>query len=521
MKTKLIITCAAICTFLSSQAQTRLPDEIAYRIKSEAFTKSKIEETALWITDFIGPRLTASKNGLRAEALAKEKLTELGLSNSRIEFAVGFTRGGWENKRTYIAMTEPYYTHFFATPRAWSGGTGGQVTADVVFFNVEKADDLASYTGKLAGKIVLMPPVSQYSINFEPLASRRTQESLDELAKDPRPQASDYRRRMAAMPAMMTDPSLRAKVSQMLKDEKPLAIIYGSGSFNVPMSQGIAHKAGDPDPAPEINLPIEAHNRMARLLQKNIPVKMELDVQNTFHPGDTLVNNLIAEIPGTDPKLKNEVVLIGAHFDSWHGGTGAADNASGCIVMMEAMRIIKAIGISPKRTIRLALWGGEEQGLFGSRGYATNNLYNRTTHTKLPGYDQFTLYLNMDNGSGRFRGIYLEENDMAVPFFKTWMQPLESLGFSTLSLRRTGSTDHVAFNSIGLPAYQFIQDPLEYGRTYHTSMDTYERLSLDDLRVNAAIVAWLALNAAQDNARIPVKPGVLEALKESNTVSMF
>ncbi|MDR2496200.1 MAG: M20/M25/M40 family metallo-hydrolase [Tannerellaceae bacterium] len=506
---------------MSLQAQTRLPDEVAYRIKNEAFTKSKVEEMSLWITDFLGPRLTASKNGLRAEQLAKDKLTEYGLSNARVEYAVGFARGGWENKRTYIAMTEPYYTHFYATPRAWSGGTSGAVAGEVVYFNVEKADDLDAYKGKLAGKIVLMPPISQYSINFEPLASRRTQESLDELAKDPRPQASDYRRRMMVMSPLMTDPSLRLKATQMLKDEKPLAVIYGSGTFNVPMSQGLQYKAGDPEPAPEINLPTEAHNRMARLALKNIPVKMELDIQNTFHPGDTLVNNIIAEIPGVDPKLKNEVVLIGAHFDSWHGGTGAADNASGCIVMMEAMRIIKALGISPKRTIRLALWGGEEQGLFGSRGYATNNLYNRSTHTKLPGYDQFTLYLNMDNGSGRFRGIYLEENDMAVPFFKTWMQPFESLGFSTISLRRTGSTDHVSFNSLGLPAYQFIQDPLEYGRTYHTNMDTYERLSLDDLRVNAAIIAWFALNAAQDNARIPVKPGVLEALKDATVPSYF
>jgi hypothetical protein len=520
MKTKLILLCVA-CGILSLQAQTRQSDELAYRIKNEAFSKSKVEEMAQWITDFLGPRLTASKNGLRAEQLAKDKLTEYGLSNARVEYAVGFARGGWENKRTYMAMTEPYYTHFYGTPRAWSGGTSGSVAGDVVYFNVEKADDLESYAGKLAGKIVLMPPISPYSINFEPLASRRTQESLDEMAKDSRPQGSDYRRRMMAMPAMMADASLRGKVAVMLKDEKPLAVIYGSGTFNVPMSQGIAYKAGDPEPTPEINLPIEAHNRMARLILKNIPVKMELDIQNAFYPGDTIVNNIIAEIPGVDPKLKNEVVLIGAHFDSWHGGTGAADNASGCIVMMEAMRIIKSLGISPRRTIRLALWGGEEQGLFGSRGYATNNLYDRSTHTKLPGYDQFTLYLNMDNGSGRFRGIYLEENDMAVPFFKTWMQPFESLGFTTISLRRTGGTDHLSFSGLGLPAYQFIQDPLEYGRTYHTNMDTYERLSLDDLRVNAALVAWFALNAAQDNARIPVKPGALEALKEATVTAYF
>lgn len=233
---------------------------------------------------------------------------------------------------------------------------------------------------------------------------------------------------------------------------------------------------------------------------------MELDIRNVF-TDNRKINNIITEIPGSDNKLKNEVVLIGAHLDSWHGGTGGADNAAGCIVMMEAMRIIHTLGISPRRTIRLALWGGEEQGLYGSRGYATRYLYDDAKNNALSGYEQFALYLNMDFGSGRFRGVYLEENDQAVPFFEAWSKPFASFGFGTLSPIKVGSTDHVTFSRLGLPAYQFIQDPLEYFRTYHTSMDTYERLSLDDLKVNAAIVAWLALNAAMDDNRIPVKPG--------------
>jgi hypothetical protein len=369
----------------------------------------------------------------------------------------------------------------------------------------------------LGGKIVLAPVTTTYTINFEPLASRLTQERLDELAKDPRglqPQTSRPQR-----PAPTPVPlQLRDKINQFLKEEKPLAILSGSGTFNVPSSNGIQYVAGQPEPAPEINLPIEDHGRLVRLVQKNIPVELELDIKNRFSPEDTLIYNVIAEIPGTDPKLKNEVVLIGAHLDSWHGGTGGADNGSGCIVMIEAMRIIKAIGLSPRRTIRIALWGGEEQGLYGSRGYAQNLLYDRKENKKLPDYDKFVLYLNMDNGSGRFRGIYLEENDMAVPFFKTWKEPFESLGFTTLSLRRTGSTDHVSFNLLGLPAYQFIQDGLEYGRTYHTLMDTYERLSLEDLRVNAALVAWFALNAANDDARIPIKQNVLDNVKNVSLV---
>ena len=517
MKKRLITTSVILSLFFPAvYAQKRLPDEIAYRIKSEAFSNSKIEETAQWLTDFLGPRLTASKNGQRAEALVKEKMTESGLSNARQEFAVKFTRGGWENEKIYIALTAPYYTAFAATPRAWSGGTNGLVSAEAVYLNVTKEEDLAKYKGKLSGKIVLLPATSNYTINFETLASRLAEARLEELAQDARPAAPAGR-----PPLLPAAYALRDKITQFLREESPLAILSGEGSFNVPFSRGLNYTAGQPEPTLEIALPIEDHGRMVRLAHKNIPVKLELDIKNTFYPADTLVNNVIAEIPGSDPNLKNEIVMIGAHLDSWHGGTGGAYNGSGCIVMLEAMRILKSLNIAPRRTIRIALWGGEEQGLFGSRGYAQNLLYDLKEHKKLSGYDSFALYLNMDNGSGRFRGIYLEENDMAVPFFKTWMEPFISLGFSTLSLRRTGSTDHVSFNMLGLPAYQFIQDPLEYGRTYHTLMDTYERLSLEDLRVNAALVAWFALSAAQDDARIPVKPDVLEKLKNQQNIRFF
>jgi hypothetical protein len=513
MKTNLFLVVCSFGIILSANAQTRLSEEVAYKIKGEAFSNSKIEETSQWLTDFLGPRLTASKNGLRAEALVQDKLSQMGLSNARREFAVKFTRGGWNNEKTYVAMTSPYYCSFTSTPKAWSGSTNGLVNADVVYFDVQTEEDLEKYKGKIGGKILLMPGDTSYTIRFEPLAARLTDEQLDGLAKDPRGSISETPFRMRSMPR--TSAGLREKINKLLQEEKPVATLVGSGSFNVPMSSGLNYTAGQPEPVPELALPIEDHGRLIRLVRRNIPVQLELDIKNTFSPGDTVVNNVIAEIPGVDPKLKDEIVLIGAHLDSWHGGTGGADNGSGCIVMMEAMRIIKALGISPRRTIRIALWGGEEQGLHGSRGYAQNVLYDMRNSKKLPGYDKFVLYLNMDNGSGRFRGIYLEENDMAIPFFKTWMEPFESLDFTTLSLRRTGGTDHLSFNSIGLPAYQFIQDRLEYGRTYHTLMDTYERLSFSDLRINAALVAWFALNAAQDNARIPVKPGVLEKLQQN------
>jgi len=514
MKRVFCFVCMALSLAAYLGAQQQLSEEIAYKIKNEAFANSKMEETAQWFTDFLGPRLASSKNGLRAEELVKEKFAAMGLSNARREFAVNFSKGGWNNEKTYLAMTEPYYTVFTGTPRAWTGSTPGLVKGEAVYVNIQNEADIDKYRGKLGGKIVVMPETQTYQISFEPLASRLTDEDLKQLDADPRGGAIGARNRQM-MNFNMSPYLLRDQIAKLMADEKPLAVLNGSGTFNVPMSNGAQYTAGDPEPTPEINIPIEDHGRLVRLIRKDIPVALELDIRNTFSPEDTVVYNVIAEIPGADPKLKSEIVMIGAHLDSWHGGTGGADNASGCMVMTEAMRIIKAIGVAPRRTIRIALWGCEEQGLYGSRGYAQNLLYNRTEKKKLPDYEKFTLYLNMDNGSGRFRGIYLEGNDMAVPFFRAWMTPFESLGFTTLSLRNTGSTDHVSFNQLGLPAYQFIQDPLEYRRTYHTLMDTYERLSLGDLQVNAAIVAWFALSAANDNGRIPVKPGALEALQNA------
>lgn len=487
------------------QAQNRLSDELAYKVKTEGFANSKIEELSQFMTDDMGPRLAASQLKLRAEKMVIEKLAEYGLSNPRAEFAFDFAKGGWDNEMNYVAMTAPYYCSFAANPKAWSGSTNGLVKGECVLLEAQSVADLEKYKGKLAGKIVLMPVTQTYQMRFDPLATRFTDEELAELARDPRP-TSNSRIPSINRGAMQSSRELQAAITEMLKNEKPLAIVSGGGTFNVPSSRGVQYKVGDPEPTPEVILPIEDHGRMARMAAKGEKVEMELNIKNVFTDNQR-INNVYAEIPGSDPKLKDEVVLIGAHFDSWHGGTGGADNASGCIVMMEAMRIIKSLGIQPKRTIRIALWGGEEQGLYGSRGYSNLKLYDAAKGKKLEGYDDFALYLNMDNGSGRFRGIYLEENDQAVPFFETWKKPLESLGFNTLSLRRTGSTDHVVFNGIGLPAYQFIQDELEYGRTYHTVMDTYERLSLEDLKVDAVIVAWLALNAAMDEDRIPVKPG--------------
>lgn len=522
MKKCCLILVACLCGAVTLMAQTALPESTAYRVKSEALSNSQIDELAEYMTDLLGSRLAASQQKLRAEQLVMEKLNSYGLENVHAEFAVEFNKGGWDNEKNYVAMTAPYYCSFAANPKAWSGSTNGLVKGECVLLQVNSKEDLQRYRGQLSGKIVLMPVTNTYEMSFEPLARRYTDEELAQMEADQRPRGGfgpggGGGGPRGGGPRMMMDfraqRELQNAISQFLKDEKVLAIVNGRGTFNVPSSTSVQYKVGDPEPTPEIILPIEDHGRMARLIARGQKVEMELEIKNTFTDNQQ-INNIIAEIPGTDKSLKDEVILIGAHLDSWHGGTGGADNASGCIVMIEAMRVLKALGVSPKRTIRLALWGGEEQGLYGSRGYATNYLYDQEKREKKSGYDKFALYLNMDNGSGRFRGIYLEENDCAVPFLKTWMTAIESLGFKTLSPRTTGGTDHMSFNSIGLPAYQFIQDPLEYGRTYHTVMDTYERLSLDDLKIDAAIVAHLALSAAMDADRIPVKPGYPEAIPE-------
>lgn len=486
-------------------AQTPQSAEMSYRIKDEAFNRSHIEDISSFMTDRLGPRLAASKMKLRAESLMTAKLDSLGLGNPRVEFAMDFAKGGWDNERNYVAMTVPYYCSFAANPKAWSGSTDGLVKGQCVLVEINDTADIARYRGKLGGKVVLMPPAQKYELSFRPMASRYTDEQLKDMTKDSRPYApwGSWSRRGG-------NSALKAATDSFLMTERPLAVVVGDGTFNVPGSRGVNYKVGDPVPVTEIVLPIEDHGRMVRLVKAGEDVEMEMDIRNSFTDNQA-INNIIVEIPGTDPKLKDEVVLIGAHLDSWHGGTGGADNASGCITMIEAMRILKSLGIKPRRTIRLALWGGEEQGLYGSRGYAKKYLVDSDAKKVQPGYDDFALYLNMDFGSGRFKGIYLEENDMAYPFFEAWKQPLVALGFDTFSPRTVGSTDHVSFSRLGLPAYQFIQDPLDYFRTYHTTMDTYERLSLDDLKVNSAIVAWLAYCAAMDDNRIPVKPGYPDA----------
>jgi carboxypeptidase Q len=508
MKIRKIIIGVVFLVFVPAllMSQTEKVDlNMIYKIKQEATRNSQLEELAFWMTDFAGPRLTGSTGGNLANEWAKKKMEELGFQNVRIDEARDFSRGGWDNLKTYAAMTKPYYTNFACNPVAWTGSTNGLIKGQVILLDVKSEADLDNYKGKISGKIVLMPSTSTYEVSYEPLASRLSDEQLKQLSMSVQQERRRYPiREMGDYMAQMT---LRNKISEFIKSEGAAVILNSSGTFNVPRSTGARYTSGDPEPIAELNLPVEDHGRIQRLISHNVPVEMEIEIQNKFFDSPKLYN-VIGEIPGTDKALKNEVVLIGAHWDSWHGGTGAADNASGCIVMMEALRILKSLDVAPRRTIRIALWGGEEQGLNGSRGYVEKYLVDPDTREHKPDYDKFDVYFNMDNGSGKYRGIYLQGNDIIRPIFEEWMRPFNDMGFATITLRNTGGTDHLSFDAVGLPGFQFIQDEIEYDRGYHTVMDTYERLVMEDLRHNAIITAAFAYTAAMRDAKLPGKPEV-------------
>ena len=489
-------------------SQTEKVDlEMIYRIKQEGNNNSKMEELAFGLTDLTGSRLTGSTGSDRGNEWAKKKMEEFGFQNVRIEEATDFNRGGWDNLKTYAAMTAPYYINFACLPVAWTGSTDGLVKGEVVLLDIKSESDLEKYKGKLNGKIILMPSstTTPYEISFDPLASRYTDEQLEQMTLESGAMRGRRPGQPFDMATMMAQRQLRTKITEMLRNEGVCVILNNSGTYNIPRASGAGYNSGEKEPVAELNIPMEAHGRMERLLRNNVQVEMEVEILNKFFPSPKIYN-VIGEIPGTDKLLKNDVVLLGAHIDSWHGGTGAADNASGCIVMMEALRILKSLNVAPRRTIRIALWGGEEQGLNGSRGYVDKYLVDPKTRAHKPDYDRFCVYLNMDNGSGRYRGVYLQQNEMARPIFEEWLKPFESLNCTTIAIRNTSGTDHLSFDRAGLPGFQFIQDPIEYGRGYHTVMDTFERLVLSDLRINAIITASLAYNAAMRNEKFPRKP---------------
>lgn len=483
------------------------------KIKKEGLENSKVMDIAFHLTDVSGPRLTNSPGFMRAANWAKDELTKMGLVNAKLEPWGEFGKG-WQQERCYVAMTSPYYAPFIAIPRAWTGSTPGNkiFTGQVVLINTKDTTELEQYAGKLKGKIVMTWSSAELKPSFEPDAKRFSDEELAAMAdKAPANNAERPRRTFDSTQraAMMSRFALQRKMNSFLQNENPALVLSMSSSGNdgtVFVSGGGQYKKGSEEGPAMVMLSSDDYLRLQRLVESGIKVTLEAEVKTRFFDNDLNGYNVIAEIPGTDPSLKEELVMLGGHLDSWQGATGATDNAAGSAVMMEAVRILKATGLQPKRTIRIALWSGEEQGLFGSRNYVKNHFADPAKMELMPEHAKVSAYYNLDNGSGKIRGVYLQGNKMAGPVFQKWLEPFYDMGAKTVTINNTGGTDHLSFDAVGIPGFQFIQDELEYDtRTHHTNMDTYDHLVADDLKQAAVIVAAFVYNTAQMDEKIPRK----------------
>ncbi|MBL7719428.1 MAG: M20/M25/M40 family metallo-hydrolase [Flavipsychrobacter sp.] len=512
---KLLVAAAAIAISASfafkKKGDIEVDLDVINRIKTEGFNNSRVMETLWEMTELNGPRLTGSAGMKKAEAWAKAKLESWGLANAAIEPWGTFGKG-WETSKCYVAMATPYYQQMIAVPKAWTPGTNGLIKAETYLVKVEEEEDLAQYKGKLNGRIavLLTSTPGGNKAGFNPDAKRLTDEELSHMGDDPHLNdepapvmkgRSDKKKLNAR--------ELRAKINTLLREEGAIAVLSGRrGTMGTLFTSNGASYKMDAEPVlPELELGAEHMDRLVRLLDAGKEVKVEMELNNTFSTTDSLEYNVVAEIPGTDKNLKAELVMLGGHMDSWHGATGVTDNGTGTAVMMEAVRILKALDLKPRRTIRVILWSGEEQGLLGSRGYAKNHFGDLEKKEFKPEMELVSAYYNLDNGAGKIRGIYLQGNDMAMPYFQQWFAPFESLGAQTVTIRNTGGTDHLSFDAYGIPGFQFIQDPLEYGtRTHHTNMDTYERAIPADLMQASVIVASLVYHTAMLDEKLPRKP---------------
>jgi carboxypeptidase Q len=479
------------------------------KIRDEGLQHSHVMDIAFHLTDASGNRLTASPGFYRAANWAKDQLAQWGLANSALDPWGDFGKG-WELEKSYLALTAPYYRPLIAYPKAWCGGTDGPKSAAVVLITARDSAGLDRYKGQLAGKILIIDTAEVYQQSFKPDATRYTDEQLDSMAHIVmKPvDTAELRRRREAFLRSGNGRFLNA-LRNMGRQEGALAILsYTSRGHDGTLfvQGGGAYRPDAPANFLDIVITLEDYTTIVRLLRAGIPVTLDADVSTKFFTDDIKGYNVIAEIPGTDKKLKDEVVMLGGHLDSWHSATGATDNGAGCTVMMEAIRILKTLGIKPRRTIRIALWSGEEEGLLGSRGYVKKTFADPATMQLLPAHEKFDAYFNIDNGTGKVRGIYLQGNEACRSIFTQWLQPFHDLGATTVTISNTGGTDHQSFDAVGLPGFQFIQDEIEYStRTHHTNMDSYEHLREDDLKQIATIVASFVYNTAQREDKLPRK----------------
>ena len=493
---------------LSPSVQEPVDHEAIMKIRSEGLDRSQVMDTLWWLTDRYGPRLTNSPQERRALQWAKERLEGYGLANAALE-PWGEFGVGWSFERCVVEMTSPIYMPMIATPKAWTMGLTEPVRGEPVLIEAETAADLDKYKGKLAGKIVLNGRVREVPSPFDPLAKRYEAGDLEDLFSVEEPPASEGGGRAGNRPDWRARRELAEKLRAMMKEEGALCTLETDGGayrdYGVITPQGGgSYKKGEARALPQIIVATEHWNRVARLLQKGEKVELAVDVKTTFYEDDLQGYNVVAEIPGTD--LASEVVMLGGHFDSWHAATGTTDNGIGSAIAIEAVRILKATGLQPRRTVRVALWTGEEQGLLGSEGYVKKHFGDSDTREFTPEHASLAAYFNVDNGAGRLRGIYAQGNAACRPIFEAWLEPFHDLGATTVTIKNTGGTDHLSFDAVGLPGFQFIQDPLDYDtRTHHTNMDTYERAHVLDAKQAAVIEASFVYHAAMRDQKLPRK----------------
>ena len=483
------------------------------KIKSEGLSNSKVMDFAFHLTDASGPRLMNSPGFFRAANWAKEEMTRMGLVNAALEPWGDFGKG-WEQTHCYVAMTSPYYTPIVAIPRAWTGSTPGKKTmnGEVVLIRAKDSSSLyQDYSGKIKGRIVMMYSTDSLHPTFIPNGERLADSTLDKMsaAKPDTGRGGQRNNNNPQFNARRQMQQFQRQLSDFYNKEKPALVLSMSRSGNegtLFVQNGGSYAKDAENNYAWVMVSSDDYLRVQRLVAAGEKVELEADVKTRFMNHDIRGYNVVAEIPGTDPVLKEEIVMLGGHLDSWHGATGATDNGAGCAVMMEVMRILKATGLQPKRTIRIALWSGEEEGLLGSRAYVKNHFADPVDMVLKPEHGKVSAYYNLDNGTGKVRGVYLQGNKNAGPIFEKWLEPFNELGARTITISNTGGTDHLSFDGVGIPGFQFIQDPIEYDtRTHHTNMDTYDHLVPEDLRQAATVIASFVYNTAQRDEMIPRK----------------
>ena len=531
MRRAILVMALAASAAVFARAQTDTLDyAMLGRIRDEGLSRSQVMDHISWLSDVYGPRLTGSPGIQQAGEWAMKTLNEWGLSNVHQErWSLG---KGWSLVRFSAHLVEPQVQPLIGFPHEWSSGTKGTITAEVVRAPIANEADFAKYRGKLAGKIVLTQPARVVRMLEGPIILRMDDKNTAEAETTPVPAARGGRGGAPAGGADDPQPgggrgaqvAFRQKVADFYTSEGVVALFdRGSDSDMAAGGSDLSWQQQHPDggtifpngagardgnagkSVPAITLAVEHYNRMIRVLDKGVPVKVELNVETKFYDENTPNGfNTIAEIPGGD--LASEIVMLGAHFDSHPYATGATDNATGSAAMMEAMRILKAVGAKPRRTIRIALWGGEEQGLLGSRAYVRDHIAEVETMTLKAEHAKLSAYFNSDNGSGKVRGIWLQGNMAARPIFEGWMAPLKDLGVSLIGPRSVTSTDHLSFDNAGIPAFQFLVDRLEYNsRTHHSNMDTFDWVQREDMVQQATVIAIFAYNAAMRPEKLPRK----------------